>query len=63
MQDERTNAIRKFHKREVAGKAFQIFGVSVSVTTVALHLSIFQPTCLASHPAKQERRLAFRFLS
>ena len=47
MQDERTNAMRKFQKREVVGKAFQIFGVSVSVTTVALHLTMFRVTRLA----------------
>ena len=47
MQDDRTNAMQKFQKREVARKAFHIFGVSVSVTTVALHLTMFRVTRLA----------------
>ena len=35
----------------------------MSVATVALHLTIFRPTRLASQPAKREKCLAFLFLS
>jgi len=58
------DAMCTFQRRKVAEKAFHIFGISVSVTVVALHLSIFdQLARLASQPAKRERRLAFCLLS
>ena len=55
MHEECTNAMRKYLGERGCRKSFEILGLSVSVTTVTLYLSVFRPTHLASQPAKRER--------